>query len=50
MKKKNKPPLDELTSMKSVDIDPNINTDPFGSWTGVPNDPTEKPVQDADDL
>ena len=25
-------------------------TDPQGSWTGVPADPTEKPVQDADDL
>ncbi len=27
-----------------------INTDPFGSYTGRPNDPNEKPVQDADDL
>ena len=28
-----------------------INTDPLGSWTGVPtDDPYEKPVQDADDL
>ena len=25
-------------------------TDPQGSWTGVPLDPTELPVQDADDL
>ena len=25
-------------------------TDPQGSWTGVPADPTEKPVQDTDDL
>ena len=25
-------------------------TDPQGSWTGKPEDPTEKPVQDADDL
>lgn len=25
-------------------------TDPQGSWTGVPADPEEKPVQDADDL
>lgn len=25
-------------------------TDPQGSWTGVPADPYEKPVQDADDL
>lgn len=25
-------------------------TDPYGSWTGVPADPEEVPVQDADDL
>ncbi len=25
-------------------------TDPYGSYTGVPADPTEEPVQDADDL
>ena len=25
-------------------------TDPQGSWTGKPDDPMEKPVQDADDL
>ena len=24
--------------------------DPLGSWTGVPADPFETPVQDADDL
>ena len=27
-----------------------INTDPFGSYTGRPEDPKEKPIQDADDL
>ena len=28
-----------------------INTDPFGSWTGVPTDDVyEKPIQDVDDL
>ncbi len=27
-----------------------IITDPNGSYTGVPVDPLEKPVQDADDL
>jgi len=26
------------------------NFDPDGSWTGVPNDINEKPIQDADDL
>ena len=25
-------------------------TDPQGSWTGVPLDPFEEPVQDADNL
>ena len=29
---------------------PAVKTDPQGSYTGVPEDPTEKPVQDADDL
>lgn len=27
-----------------------IPTDPLGSYTGVAEDPFEKPVQDADDL
>lgn len=27
-----------------------ISTDPFGSYTGRPADPEERPVQDADDL
>ncbi len=27
-----------------------IVTDPFGSYTGVPKEKDEKPVQDADDL
>ena len=27
-----------------------IMTDPNGSYTGRPEDPSEKPVQDADDL
>ena len=27
-----------------------IDTDPYGSYTGVPNDPYDEPVQDADDL
>ncbi len=27
-----------------------IVTDPFGSYTGRPEDPEERPVQDADDL
>ncbi len=27
-----------------------IVTDPFGSYTGRPKDPGDKPIQDADDL
>jgi len=27
-----------------------IVTDPFGSYTGLVEDPHEKPIQDADDL
>lgn len=27
-----------------------IQTDPFGSYTGRPVNPEEKPIQDADDL
>lgn len=27
-----------------------IQTDPFGSYTGRPADPSDKPIQDADDL
>ena len=40
MKKKTKPVTEEQQSQ----------TDPLGMWTGVPSDPYEKPVQDADDL
>ncbi len=29
---------------------PHAETDPFGSYTGVPMDIDEVPVQDADDL
>ncbi len=28
----------------------NVKTDPNGSYTGVPENPYEQPVQDADDL
>jgi hypothetical protein len=27
-----------------------IETDPFGSYTGLPSNPTDEPVQDVDDL
>lgn len=28
----------------------NFSTDPYGSYTGIPKDPYDVPVQDADDL
>jgi len=39
------PPL--LGSMNNLGL---VITDPQGSYTGVPEAPFEKPVQDADDL
>ena len=27
-----------------------LKSDPLGSWTGTPQDPNDKPTQDADDL
>ena len=52
-----KPSNDAVIPRKKKDITPTfstkdgINTDPFGSWTGVStDDPYEKPIQDADDL
>ena len=35
---------------KNRAVPKSIDTDPFGSYTGVANDPYDKPVQDADDL
>ena len=35
---------------KNVVPEPVIPADPFGSYTGVPDNKFEKPVQDADDL
>lgn len=31
-------------------MDPLIKADPLGSYSGKPDVPNEKPVQDADDL
>lgn len=45
-KKRTVPPVTPVT-------DPTLSspeTDPQGMYTGVPADPKEKPVQDADDL
>lgn len=35
---------------KRIYEEPVINADPFGSYTGVPYNQMEKPVQDVDDL
>lgn len=47
MRKGKKIPVVDQGSLTSFD---EIMTDPFGSYTGCPADPLEKPVQDADDL
>lgn len=40
-----------LTEGADMRSDKEINTDPDGSWTGVPSEfPYEVPVQDVDDL
>ena len=44
-----KPIFTESSTKRSADRD-EIITDPLGSWTGVPDDPYDKPIQDADDL
>ena len=50
MKRKRRLPI-FFTSGSLMESQPEqIVTDPFGSYTGVPEDPNETPVQDADDL
>ena len=52
-RKANDKKLSEKHSLKQEIVlkkENRINTDPNGSWTGVPDDPYEKPVQDVDDL
>ena len=50
MKRKRNIPI-FFTSGSLMETQPEqIVADPFGSYTGVPEDPKEKPVQDADDL
>ncbi len=41
-------PMKKAMAVADTDI-PSL-TDPNGMYTGVPADPKEKPVQDADDL
>ena len=41
---------DVMNKKKGTFIDPKISTDPMGSYTGLPDDPNDRPIQDADDL
>ena len=43
-------PMEVALSVVRANSDSGINTDPQGSWTGVPNDKYDRPIQDADDL
>lgn len=50
MKRKRKIPI-FFTSGSLMESQPEqIVTDPMGSYTGIPENPEETPVQDADDL
>lgn len=46
-KEQRKSPMEKAMAMTDLS---NCKTDPSGSYTGQPEDPREKPVQDADDL
>lgn len=42
--------MKEQSKKQGPDVFHRPMTDPQGSYTGVPENPNEKPVQDADDL
>ena len=44
------PSTDPMAKAMAMTHCQSVKTDPQGSWTGVPADPEEQPVQDADDL
>lgn len=46
---KKKDPMEKAFEVAQTSSVPS-KSDPFGMYTGVPADPKEKPVQDADDL
>ena len=48
--KKSRSPMEVALGVVRRDINTGISTDPLGSWTGVPEDENDTPVQDADDL
>ena len=45
-----KPEPDVMAKPMAIVSMKDTKTDPNGSWTGVPENPYDKPVQDADDL
>lgn len=54
MEKQNKKPnpkaVHNTPMVQSLSQPATADTDPMGSYTGVPLDPNETPIQDADDL
>ena len=50
MNRRKIPPVPLSLDGISKFLPPAIVTDPNGSYTGVPMDPEERPIQDADDL
>ena len=46
---KKRDPLSVVPPLMRSNVYPTI-ADPMGSYTGIPEDPFEPPVQDADDL
>ena len=50
MKKKETTPVIYPVTPQGMGSNHPIVADPLGSYTGVPDDLLEKPVQDADDL
>lgn len=50
MKKREKTKKQLKDAVDAIENTPPSATDPQGSWTGLPADPYEVPVQDADDL
>ena len=50
MKRKPKTHIDYPNTGFNIRPEGLVNTDPFGSYTGVPKQHLEQPVQDADDL
>lgn len=49
-KKHTNNPLNISSRVKNIIEFQNVKTDPDGSYTGVPENPYEKPIQDVDDL